>query len=201
MLCNMPISPILFNHLIEAASSFWILSLVIVIGSMLSEDITIMFVGILAASHYFPLLLGIVLLIISIVISDIVAYGIGRMAIHNHIAKRIVEHERIAPLRSLIEKRPRITVFTTRFMPGFRFSLFLACGSLKIDFPTFVFISILSSTTWATILGVSSFFFGTYTLHILGYWRFPILAVSFGILFYIGYRHWKKITEQKKSIL
>jgi len=198
MLRRMYLSPLLFSHLVEAAHSFWILSLVIIIGSLFLEDITIAFVGILAASNYFPLSIAIGLLIVGVVISDLFAYGVGRLAVRRHIVQNIIEHRRIAPLRSLIEKRPKTTIFTTRFMPGFRFALFFTCGSFRVPFPTFVSISILSATVWSTTLAVLSFLFGTYTLHILGYWRFPILAVLIGILFYAGHRHWKKITTVQK---
>ncbi len=198
MLGYMYLSPLLFNHLIEAAHSFWILSLVIIIGSLFLEDITIAFVGILAASNYFPLSIAIGLLIIGVVTSDLFAYGIGRIASHRNIVQNIIEHRRIAPLRSLIGRRPKTTIFTTRFMPGFRFALYFSCGSFRVPFPTFVSISILSATLWSTTLAVLSFLFGTYTLHILGYWRFPILAILIGILFYVGHRHWKKMTTTQE---
>ncbi len=195
----MPLSPLLYSHLVEAAHSFWILSLVIIIGSLFLEDITIAFVGILSASNHFPLHVGIGLLIVGVVTSDLFAYGIGRLAIHHNIARNIVEHRHAAPLRSLITRSPKATLFTTRFMPGFRFALYLTCGFFRVPFPTFISISILSATIWSTALATLSFLFGTYTLHILGYWRFPILVLLIGILFYVGHRHWKKMTAEHEG--
>ena len=178
---------------------FWVLSLVIIIGSLFLEDITIIFVGVLSASNYFPLPVGIGLLIIGIVLSDLFAYSIGRLAIHHDIARRLVEYHRIAPLRSLIEKRPKTIIFTTRFMPGFRFITFLTCGFFRVPFQIFISISIFSSIIWSTVLATFSFLFGIYTLHLLGYWRFPILAIIIVVLFYIGQRHFKKMFSERSE--
>lgn len=195
----MSLLPLLFDNLVNASHSLWVLSLVIIIGSLVLEDVTIAFVGILAASNYFPLPFGIMVLIIGVVISDLIAYSIGRLAIHHNIARNIVDHRHTAPLRLLIKKRPKTTIFTTRFMPGFRFALYLTCGFFRVPFSTFVSISILSATVWSTTLATLSFLFGTYTLHVLGYWRFPILIVLIGVLFYTGHRHWKKITSMEET--
>ena len=199
MLKNMYPSPLLLNHLVEATHMFWIVSLIIIIGSLFLEDITIISVGILSASNYFPLPIGIGLLIVGIVLSDLLAYGIGRLAIHHNIARRIVEHHRIAPLRLLIKRRPKTVIFTTRFMPSFRFVMYLTCGFFRIPFRIFISISIFSAFVWSTLLATFSFLFGIYTLHLLGYWRFPILAMIIVILFYIGHRHWKKMLYERSD--
>lgn len=201
MLRNMYPSPLLLSHLIEATHLFWVVPLIIILGALFLEDITIISVGILSASNYFPLPMGIGLLIIGVVLSDLLAYSVGRLAIHHNIARRIVEHHRIAPLRLLIKKRPKTVIFTTRFMPGFRFAMYLTCGFFRIPFQTFISISIFSAFVWSTILATLSFLFGIYTLNLLGYWRFPILAMIIIILFYVGHRHWKKMLGERNEEL
>lgn len=165
---------------------------------MVFEDATIALVGVLASEHYIPLFLGIVMLIIGIVIGDSVAFVIGKFATRNNLARRIIEHERVMPLRSLLHKRTEFTIFIIRFMPGFRFSFYLACGFFGILYKRFLPLSFMSATVWATTLSTLSFLFGIYTLHLFGYWRWPILAGILLLLFFTGRYGWRKMTAAAK---
>lgn len=185
---------LLLQHLVSASASLWLLLLVVILFVIVFEDATIALVGILSSEHYIPLLFGIVALIMGIVIGDSIAYTIGRLATHHRFAKRIIEHERVGTLRVLLHKRPEFTIFSGRFMPGFRFSLYMACGFFAIPYKRFVSFSFVSATAWAITLSTVSFLFGMYTLNLLGYWRWPILAGVILLLFYMGHRHWRKIT-------
>jgi len=94
----------LLHQLVNASSSWWLFIPIIILGTMVLEDVTIATVGVLAADNVLPIPFSIFVLIISVVISDSFAYTIGRLALRYKFAKRIIEHERIAPLRTLLKK-------------------------------------------------------------------------------------------------
>ncbi len=184
----------LFHYLIATSVSLWLLPFIIIPSVVVLEELTIAVVGVAAADHQISLLLGIVLLIIGIIIGDSLSYLIGRLATHHRFAKRIVEHKRIEPVRLLLQHKAGSTVFTTRFVPGFRLSMYMACGFFGVPYRRFLPASVASAIVWATTLAVLSFLFGFYTFHALGFWRWPILAAIVLLFFYIGHRHWKKVT-------
>ncbi|HEX8947260.1 MAG TPA: VTT domain-containing protein, partial [Candidatus Paceibacterota bacterium] len=109
-------------------------------------------------------------------------------------ARRIIEHDRIVPVRALLQDNARITVFITRFMPGFRMALYSACGFFAVPFRRFLPVSILSAIVWTTLLFTLSFWYGFYTIHELGFWRWPVLALILSGFFLFGHRYWKKVT-------
>jgi len=188
----------LLHQLVNASSSWWLFIPIIILGTMVLEDVTIATVGVLSADNMLPIPLSIFALIIGIVISDSFAYTIGHLALRYKFAKRIIEHERIAPLRTLLKKHANSTMFTTRFLPGLRFALYATCGVLSVPFKRFLLISITSATVWTTVLFSVSFLFGFYTLHLLGHWRWPILIVVLLGFFMFSRHHWKKMTSEQE---
>ncbi|HQU07561.1 MAG TPA: VTT domain-containing protein [Candidatus Paceibacterota bacterium] len=190
----MRVRPFLFHHLVTASVSLWLLPFIIIPSVIVLEELTIAVVGVAAADHHIPLLFGIVVLIIGIVIGDSISFAIGRLATRYRFARRIVEHERVAPLRLLLRERSGSTVFTTRFVPGFRFSMYMACGFFGVSYGRFLSASVAGAIVWATTLATLSFFFGFYTFHALGFWRWPILVGVVIIFVYVGHAHWRKVT-------
>ncbi len=190
---------LIFDHILSASESPWLLLIVIFLGVMVLEDATIAFVGVLASSHQIPVIEGLVVLIISIIISDSVAYTVGHLATRYNFAKRIVEHEHIARLRTMVQNRSGPTIFTTRFMPGFRFPMYAACGFFGVRYRRFVPVSAASVVVWVTSLFTISFIFGFYTLHLLGEWRWPLLVAVLLVFFFFAHRYWRTFTDVPKE--
>lgn len=195
----MHISPFLLHHLMLASGSWWLFVPIIIVSTIVLEDVTIALVGVLSADHILSIPFSLTALIAGIVIGDSIAYAIGRLAIRHKFARRIVEHERVVPLRELLREHSDITIFTTRFMPGFRFALYTTCGSFMVPYKRFLPISTASAIVWATSLFMLSFLFGFYTLNILGHWRWPILAVILFTFLWFAHRHWQKMTSPIKK--
>ena len=194
----MHISPFLLHHLMLASGSWWLFMPVIIVSTIVLEDATIILVGVLSTDHILSIPFSLTALILGIIIGDSIAYAIGRLAIHHKFARRIVEHERAVPLRKLLHEHSDITIFTTRFMPGFRFAFYTTCGSFMIPYRRLLPISIASAIVWAVSLFTISYLFGFYTLNILGYWRWPILAVILFTFLWFTHRYWQKMTSPKE---
>lgn len=189
----------LSEHILSASASPWLLLLVIILGVMVLEEGTIAVVGVLAASHQIPMIEGIIALVIGVVAGDSLAFVIGHLANRYTLAKRIVEYEHVARLCTLVQNNSATTIFTTRFMPGFRFPTYAACGFFNIKYKHFIPISFASAVVWVTSLFTLSFIFGVYTIHLLGQWRWVILAVLLLIIFFFGHRYWRKMITQQKE--
>ncbi|VAW33115.1 hypothetical protein MNBD_CPR01-462 [hydrothermal vent metagenome] len=193
------ISPFILHHLVMVSGSWWLLVPLIVLSTIFLEDITIALVGILAADHSIPVLTSLGALVLGIVIGDSLAYALGRLAIKHKFARKLIEHERISPLRDLLREHSNTTIFTTRFMPGFRLALYTACGfSLIPYYREFLPTSAMSAIVWSTTLFFLSFLFGFYTFHILGIWRWPVLLFILLGFLAVGHRYWKKMTHIQK---
>lgn len=184
-------------NLITAAASPWLLPLIIIPSVIVLEDPTIVLVGILASQHVVSLFVGMLLLVIGIGIGDSLAYTIGKLAKRHKLARRIAEHERVEMFQRFLNERSTQTIFTVRFMPGFRFSMYIACGLLEVPYQRFLPVSIASAIVWTTLLAIPSFIFGTYTLHTLGYWRWPLLATVLIIFIFVWRHHWKKFFKEE----
>lgn len=189
----------LSQHILSASASPWLLLFVIILGVMVLEEGTIAVVGVLAASHQIPMVEGIIALVIGVVTGDSLAFAIGHFANRYTLAKRIIEYEHVARLRTVVQNNSGTTIFTTRFMPGFRFATYAACGFFGVAYKRFIPISFASAIVWVTSLFTLSFIFGIYTVHLLGQWRWPILAVLLLILFFFGHRYWKKMVTLPKE--
>ncbi len=189
----MGIRPFLFHHLVAAGTALWLLPFIIIPSVIVLEELTMVVVGIAAAGNYIPLTVGIALLVVGIVVGDSLAFFIGLLGTRYRLARRIVEHERVAPLRSLLRERSGSIVFTTRFVPGFRFSFYMACGFFGMPYQRFLPASFASALVWASTITTLSFLFG-FSFHALGPWRWPLLAAVLVVFTVIGYSHWRKVT-------
>ena len=94
------------SHLIGGAvGSYVLLSLAIILGSFLLEEVTIVIVGILAASGAIPIPLALCSLYTGIIICDTGLYSLGWLAsTHPRLAK-YVDHDLVAPMRTWLETR------------------------------------------------------------------------------------------------
>ncbi len=195
----MHLATFLFEQITYAVSSPWLIIPIIILGVMVVEEGTIATVGVLASSGQIPIAEGIIVLIVGVVLGDSFAYSVGRMANHYKFARRIVEYEHVARLRTIVKNNPIPTIFTTRFMPGFRFAFYAACGLFSLEYKRFLPVSIASAVIWVTLLFSVSFVFGFYTLKALGEWRWLILVVALLVFLFFGHRYWRKISYENKQ--
>jgi purine-cytosine permease-like protein len=51
------------------------------------------------------------------------------------------------------------------------------------------------AAVWAPLVFTCAYFFGIYTLHWLGLWRWPVALALVLMLIYAGQRYWKNINR------
>lgn len=178
----------LFNLIGGETGSMVALSLTIIAGSFLFEDLTAIIVGVLAADGLVPIPLALPSLYVGTILSDLGLYCLGWLARTHPRLARYVDHEFIAPFRVWLESRFILTVFSARFVLGSRIPTYTASGFFRLPFSTFVRTVIVACTIWITFLFFVSYWFGNLTSHWLGPVRWGVALVFIAILFFVG-RH------------
>lgn len=165
-----------------------ILFLVIVVGTLFLEDAMSVVVGVLAADGHISIPLALLSLYTGVIAGDIGFYLLGWLAsTHKRLAK-YVDHDLTAPLRTWLETRFILSVFSARFIPGTRFATYTASGFFRSPFATFAGTAIAATSVWITFLFISSYWFGNMTSAWVGPVRWGIALIFLLLLFFVG-RH------------
>jgi membrane protein DedA with SNARE-associated domain len=187
-------SPLALIH--GAAGSPALTAVTIILATFVLEDATMVAVGVLAADRIVSVPLGLVSLATGIALGDLGLYGIGRLAITWPRLRSWMESERLKPIRAWLHSRLYSTVVAARFMPGARLPTYLACGFFAVPFRKFGVPVIFATAIWSTLLFTCSYYFGMYTMALLGFWRWPIALGAVGILMLVGRAHWKDVMRR-----
>lgn len=171
-----------------AVGSKLLLSLAIILGSFVLEDATIVLVGILAASGTISLPLALFSLYMGVVLGDVGFYALGWLASSHPRFARYVDHDYVVPIRTWLESRYVLTIFSARFIPGSRLPTYAASGFLRSPFTTFIMTAVVATSIWTTILFMLSYWFGSVTAEWLDSERWTIAAVFVVALFFVA-RH------------
>ena len=188
------------SHLIGGAVGSSILSAgAIMVAAFILEDTTTIIVGVLAADHIIGIPLAISSLYTGIVVGDIGLYCIGFLARSHPKLDRHVDHNLIAPLRSWLENKYVLTIFSARFIPGSRMPTFIASGFFRSSLSTFVLTSVAAVSVWTTILFSASYLFGNLTSQWLGPVRWGIAAAVLLLFFLIARHNFLAYRAQKSA--
>jgi membrane protein DedA with SNARE-associated domain len=171
------------------------MSLAIILGTFILEDATMVAVGVMAADGLVPIPLGLASLASGIALGDFGLYGIGRLARAVPWLQRWVDSEKLRPLRSWLAERLYATVISTRFLPGMRLPTYLACGFFAVSFRRFAIPVVGATILWCALLFTCTYYFGVYTLSVLGFLRWPVALGAIVVLTLVGRAHWKQVTR------
>ncbi len=159
-----------------------ILSLVIVIGTFILEDPTIILTGVLASDGLISIPVALLSLYTGVILGDLFFFSIGRYASKHPRFASYVDHEYVAPVRAWLETRYVLTVFSARFIPGSRLPTYAASGFIGKSFSTFVTTVILATSIWTTVLFGLSYWFGSVTAEWLHQERWVIAAFVIAVI-------------------
>lgn len=181
------------SHLIsfvlqDASGSLLLTALAIVAATAILEDPTTVLVGVLAASGFVPIPVALISLYIGIILGDTTLFGLGSLARSHPRFGKYVDHELIIPLRTWLETRFFLTVFSIRFIPGLRIPTYAASGYFRNSLTTFMLASASATIVWTTILFTASFWFGSLTHEWFGWARWGIAGAVLLALFFAA-RH------------
>jgi len=190
------------SHLIGGAvgGTTIILSLSIMLCAFVLEDATTIIVGLLAADGFIPVPLAIVSIYSGIIVGDAVLYSLGSLARTHPRLAHYIDHDLTAPFRTWLEGRYALTILSGHFVPGLRFTTYIASGFFRFSLPTFALMAVVGSVLWETFLFSFVFWFGSFTSEWLGPARWIIAGIFLVILFFIG-RHNLLAYKKKKNEL
>lgn len=87
--------------------------------------------------------------LIGLVISDAWKYWLGRLAHRSPWASRFVAGPRIARAAAQVARRTGAALVISRFIPGTRIPLYIACGYFRVRFARFVCLIAVSGALYA----------------------------------------------------
>lgn len=183
----MPPLPLLGQAIVGALGHPFFLPAAIIIGSLVLEDPTIVLVGVLASDGAISIPLALGSLYVGVILGDIVFFSIGRYASTHPRFARYVDHDYVTPVRTWLETRYVLTVFSARFIPGSRLPTYAASGFIGKSFSTFLATVVLATAIWTTFLFALCYWFGSITAEWLHQERWLIAAVFIVLLLGAGH--------------
>jgi membrane protein DedA with SNARE-associated domain len=162
------------------------LSVAIVLGTLVLEDPTIVLVGVLASDGLISIPLALLSLYAGVIVGDIFFFSLGRYASTHPRFARYVDHDYVTTVRTWLETRYVLTVFSARFIPGSRLPTYAASGFIGSPFSTFFATVVAASSVWTTILFFLAYWFGSVTGQWLHNERWYIAVFFVLTLFLVG---------------
>ena len=190
--------PFFLSHLIGGAvGSVVFLPLAIMLCALFLEDATTIVVGMLAADHIISIPVALISIYIGIVIGDAVLYSLGSLARTHPRLAHYIDHDFTAPFRTWLEKRYALTILSGHFVPGLRFTTYIASGFFRCSLSTYVLMAIVGSLLWETILFSAAFWFGSFTSEWIGTARWSIALMFLLVPFFIGRYNFRAYRARK----
>ena len=161
--------------------------MILMAGTLISEDLSCVSAGLLAATGQLHLGLGILACSIGIWAGDLLLYALGRGlragVLRVSWMSRWITHEKFAAGEKLIAENGTRFLVASRFLPGSRLPGYIAAGAMRYPFPRFVLIMALAVAVWTPLLCLLSLFLGMGVLPWLHDWRLwialPLIWISF----------------------
>lgn len=189
--------PTLSAFIGHQAGSTVLLSLAIVLCAFLLEDLTTIIVGILAAEGYLSIPLALGSLYVGIILGDTVLYTLGAIARTHPKFAHYIEHDYTASFRQWLEKRPLLIIFSGHFVPGLRFTTYVASGFFRRPLTTFVPTALAGGVVLGTALFSLSYWFGSVTTTWMRPLRWLIAALFILALFLVSRQTLNAYRENK----
>lgn len=165
-----------------------LLPLTIIVCAIFLEDLTIVIVGLLAADGFISVPVAVVSLYTGIVLGDASLYALGWLARTHPRLARYIEHDSIAPLRFWLQHRYAFTVFSGHFVPGLRFTTYVASGFFRRPLSTYIPMAVAGGLVLLSVLFSLSYWFGSLTSKWVGPARWAIAVLFLVAIVLIG-RH------------
>lgn len=158
----------------------------IAVCALVFEDLTTIIVGILAAEGYVSPSLALGSLYVGIILGDLALYTIGVLARTHPRLAHYIDHDYTASFRSWLESRPSLILFTGHFVPGLRFTTYIASGFFRRPLSTFIPSALAGGLILGTSLFSLAYWFGSVTTRWMRPLRWCIALLFILILFLVS---------------
>ncbi|KKW39418.1 hypothetical protein A3I46_00385 [Candidatus Kaiserbacteria bacterium RIFCSPLOWO2_02_FULL_54_13] len=178
----------LFHFTNGAGDATIALSLAVVLCAIFFEDVATVVVGVLTADGLMPVPVAFISLYIGTAIGDTALYSLGVFARTHPRLAHYIDHDFTAPFRLWLGNRYAFTVFSGHFVPGLRFTSFVASGFFRFPLRTYIPTALAGGLVLVTTLFTVSYWFGSVTSGWVSHIRWGIAGAFVLALFFIG-RH------------
>ena len=107
------------------------------------EDIVLLWAGMRTAAGEMEAIPALVATGAGVLVRDIIAWGIGRVAgdwlLHRKAVENLLGRDKLDRARAMFVERGDVAVILGRFLVGMRVTVFMVGGSMRVPFRTFVF--------------------------------------------------------------
>ncbi len=154
-------SPLLFGKRIEGADGLAMTMILIALATLVSEDLTCIGAGLMAAGGVIGLTPAVAASFAGIFVGDILLYLAGRLigqpALRHPPLKWVIKPDDVASASRWFADKGAVIVLTSRFLPGSRLPTYFSAGVLGADFRRFSLYLGLAAALWTPLLvGTSS---------------------------------------------
>jgi len=174
-----------------AGTSEFIKIILLGTSTLLSEDLTTIFSGMMISQGSLHVLTGILGCFLGIFIGDgllyAVGFAIGRPALKLPVLRNILPEEKVDSCARWFEKNGLSVIFASRFLPGTRLPTYFAAGLVGAKARFFLLASGIAVAIWVPLLIYISYLFGEQLVEIMETherWRWPVMIG--GMLFIFG---------------
>ena len=131
-------------------------SLVIVLGTFVSEDATCIATGLLIQRGQIGLTSGILACVVGIYVGDLGLWALGRVfgsaLLRWRWARQRLSHRRVRDAHDWLERHAAGAIVGSRFLPGTRFVLYVMAGVLRLPGAVFALWSLIAALLWTPTL-------------------------------------------------
>ncbi len=192
--------PFLSQLIDGSVNNVMLLSLAIILCAFVFEDLTTIIVGVLAADGFISIPLALLSLYVGIMLGDSTLYSIGFLARTHKRLAHYIDHDFTASFRSWLQDRYAVIIFSGHFVPGLRFTTYIASGFFRFPLSAFVPKAIAGGLLLGTILFSLSYWFGDVTSDWIGPARWGMVALFLLVLFFIGRYNLLAYRAQKNGL-
>ena len=139
----------------QGATAF-VFFLLLALSTLISEDLTCIAAGVLAAQGRISLTLAILACFFGIWVGDLILFLVGRWfgakALQRAPLRWFISEDSVKRGAEWFQKRGAIAIFLSRFTPSLRLPMYLGAGIFRMNFFKFAFYSALAVAIWTPIL-------------------------------------------------
>lgn len=150
---------------------WWLGILLIIIATFISEDLTVIGVGLLIVSGSIDWGVGLIGCFLGIVIGDYGLWALGRFAgrrmLQWPVIRRFVSEKSVEKWGRVLDRHPAKTVFLSRCLPGTRTPTYIAAGMLAKRSHVFLFWVTMAVVFWTPLLLIMTAIIGPKLLDVM----------------------------------
>lgn len=138
---------------ISRGMAWWAVILIICVGTLVLEDLTLVAVGILIVDGQIDPFVGLAGCFIGIVFGDMILWGLGRVLgrklLRWRIVARFINEKSLARWGDMLDNHMGKAIFLCRCIPGTRMPTYIAAGMLGRKGGQFLFWEVIAVCVWA----------------------------------------------------